>query len=104
VIAARYKRAREIAGLTMGQALRQLNWQPGDNLLEEIEALRYKPSPQLHTTLAALYGVSPAWLRGADPVVPSSVEHLLKRWSGLSDEDRASLLEVIGAIYAPEPR
>lgn len=99
----RYKRAREMAGLTLGQATRLLSWHHEDTLLERIESGQQRPSDELHIRLAKLYAVTPAWLRGAEPVVPASMRRLLEK-SRLGKLEVDELIELLGAIYTPEPR
>ena len=96
----RLRRAREIAGLSLGQAAAKLGWSQGPLQAMEVNA-GYQPTEDDLRTLAALYGVSAAWLRGADPVVPAAAARLLRE-SRIEPRDRDALEELLGAIYTPE--
>jgi hypothetical protein len=103
----RMLRAREMAGLSRSQVYKLLGI-PLDCIhgqwLTDLETgdldIRTQGEPSIRR-FADLYGVSRAWLLGADPVVPDNVVRAL-RDADISPSDRETLLEVIGAIATPE--
>jgi transcriptional regulator with XRE-family HTH domain len=107
--ASRYTRAREMSGLSRGQAVKLLTgrgwiaW--SDGVLADIESGEHDPGVSVRAMLADLYGVSTAWLRGAAPVIPASAERILHQAvldARVSPMCAAELLELFGAIYTPE--
>lgn len=95
----RLRRARELAGLSLTQAARKLGW---DGLsLEEHEtgacaALRWPLSDDEWSRLADLYGVTVAWLRGADVELPEATREVLRQVE--HNGDRARLTELLEAV------
>jgi hypothetical protein len=73
-------------------------------VLADIESGEHDPGVSVRAMLADLYGVSPAWLRGARPVVPQSATVLLSMTGRFTSDDIDAITEVIGAIYTPERR
>jgi transcriptional regulator with XRE-family HTH domain len=95
----RLRRARELAGLSLGQAARRLGWAQGP--LGAMEIGQGTPPTETDlVALATLYGVSLAWLQGADPVVPDHVDRVL-RDADIPHGERDRLLELLGAIMTP---
>lgn len=92
----RLQRAREMAGLSIGQAIERLGYgeaaAANRATLEEIEA-RGRTSDDLMARLADLYGVQVAYLRGDDLVLRPETEALLR--SVESTDDRAKLTELL---------
>lgn len=93
----RYRRARELAGLSLGQAARLL----GIGIVDVIELESATDTPAIQTIpaqhVASMYGVSLAWLEGAEPVLPPVAQQLLRSMD--STTDRARVEELLGAIY-----
>lgn len=97
----RLRRAREIAGLSLGQAARRLG--TSTTALSDFEMGESTPSAATIRVLASLYCVSISWLSGADPVIADDVRRAIDT-AILSNADRASLIDVIGAICTPDDR
>jgi len=103
-IASRIRVARESAGLTQGQAAKQLGMvRP---TLTECEAARRKVSAAELTEMAKLYGVGVAWLAGeeqagADPD-RDRIELAAREIAGLKEEDLASVLQLVRSIRSRE--
>jgi transcriptional regulator with XRE-family HTH domain len=100
LIASRIRVARENAGLTQGQAAKQLGMvRP---TLTECEAGRRKVTGAELTAMAGLYGVGVAWLAGEDEtkVDPDRdrIELAAREIAGLKDEDLASVLQLVRSI------
>lgn len=90
----RLQRAREMAGLSIAQAVKLLGY--GDSgpaaaanraTLEEIE-LRGDAGEWLIGKLARLYGVRVAWLRGEDLVLRPETEALLRSVENTTDREK----------------
>lgn len=98
----RYKRGRELAGLSLGQASRMLGIDR--TRLTDIEALRIVPEVQEVAAMADAYHTSEAWLDGAAVQVPESVTKIL-RDSDVSYGDRDTVLEFAGmlSLMLPKP-
>lgn len=90
----RYRRGRELAGLSIAQAARLL--EISATRLAEMEAAR---DASLAQRMSDVYGASVAWLRGAEPNVPPTVLELL-RDDRLAFCDRDALLELLGSMYS----
>ena len=95
----RIARARELAGLSEGQAARLLGvdraW------LARVEAEQEPPTAAFLRDLAKLCRTSMAWLLGDAPKIPESTQRLLRN-SKLTPRDRETLLEVAGMWSTPE--
>jgi len=95
----RSARARELAGLSEGQAARLLGvdraW------LARVEAEQEPPTEAFLRDLAQLCRTSVAWLLGDAPQIPESTQELLRK-SKLTPRDREELLEVAGMWSTPE--
>lgn len=91
----RLTRAREMAGLSIGQAAKRLGWARGPLHAMEIGA-GHSPSDDDLRRLAELYGVSVEWLRGEAVELPESTRQLLREVD--HDGDRARLTELLTAI------
>jgi len=95
----RIARARELAGLSTGQAVRPLGvdraW------LARVEAEQEPPTEAFLRDLAQLCRTSVAWLLGDAPQIPESTQELLRK-SKLTPRDREELLEVAGMWSTPE--
>lgn len=98
----RYRRARELAGLTKGQASRLLDvdlvW------LSSVELEQIQPDLDWQRRMAEVYGCSLAWLQGNDPEIPESTRKML-RDADISDRDRDAVLEFAGmlSLMPPQP-
>lgn len=91
----RIRRARELAGLTIGQAARRIGWTVVD--VSSFETGSATPSEIQLRMFADLYGVNLAWLQGADPVVAPATRALICG-ADISWAERDGLLELFGAI------
>ena len=92
-LACRLRRARELAGLNQQQARKLLRWESLRLIL--IEHGDKEPTETELRTLAGLYGVSLAWLKGqGSPLSVATHAHLL----GVPPRDRATLIELLEAI------
>lgn len=92
----RYKRARELAGLSLAQAAARLGWAQGPLYAAEGGLGAPLTEPEVRI-MADVYGVSIAWLQGADPVVPEATREML-RDADISFADRDNLIEFLGAV------
>lgn len=104
VIAARLKEARELAGLSQGQAAKKLNMHRPT--ISEIEAgNRNVTSPEL-TRFSELYDVDLKWLSGAgaDKVDPndSRLELAFRELQKIKPEDLDKLLRALAALRGPK--
>ncbi len=92
----RYRRARELAGLSLGQAAKLLDvdlvW------LSSVELEQIQPDLDWQRRMAEVYGCSLAWLQGNDPEIPESTRKMLRE-SDLSPTERDALLELVGSIW-----
>lgn len=91
----RYRRARELAGLSLGQASRLLDI--GLVRLSDIELKRREPENAERIAMADRYGCTLAWLDGATPAVPDDIARVI-RDAALPDDDHARLLELLGSM------
>lgn len=95
----RIMRAREISGLSPGQAADLLGvdraW------LARVEAEQESPTEAFLAELAKLCRTSVAWLLGDALKIPEPTQRLL-RDSTLDPRDRETLLEVAGMWSTPE--
>lgn len=97
--APRYRRAREIAGLSIAQAAKLLG--AGDDLLSAMERELWHPDDvtiRLLTEMAAIYGCSLEWLRGDHVELSPSVKDLLACVGELSFADRDALDEMLRSM------
>lgn len=97
--APRYRRARELAGLTLAQAARLLGTGACDLSNMEINAADpiLRATPEMERLMVDVYGCSLAWLQGAEPEVPESTREML-RDADLNPTERDDLLELLGSI------
>lgn len=99
-IASRIRVARENAGLTQGQAAKQLGM--ARPTLTECEAGRRRVSAPELTEMAKLYGVGVAWLAGEDDAAADPdrdrIELAAREIAGLKEEDLASVLQLVRSI------
>ncbi|HET9893139.1 MAG TPA: helix-turn-helix transcriptional regulator [Mycobacterium sp.] len=95
----RLARARVLAGLSRSQAAKLLGWAQGPLCAME-SGVGAPPTNAELRQLADLYGVSAAWLAGADPVVPADAARAL-RDANITPRERESLTELLGAIQTP---
>ena len=101
-IAARLRAAREQAGLSQGQAAKQLGWQRPT--ISEIEAGRRRVATEELSLFANLYGVSTSWLICNEPEVASpAVELAARELSKLRQEDLDSVLELLRTLRKAAP-
>lgn len=101
-IAHRIRVARENAGLSQGQAAKQLGFQRPT--ISEIEAGRRKVTAAELTTIAKLYGVGVAWLAcenddAADPE-RDRIELAAREIAGLKEADFENVLQLVRSIRA----
>lgn len=101
-IATRARIARENAGLSQGQAAKQLG--VARPTISECEAGRRKISAVELTAMAKLYGVSVAWLacENDDSTDPDQdrIELAARAIAGLKDDDLANVLQLVRSIRA----
>lgn len=64
----RYRRARELAGLSLEHAAKLLDWPKW--MLKNYESGRSAPPSVCVRLLSDVYGCSVEWLLGSDPVIP----------------------------------
>lgn len=116
----RLKKAREFSGLSRGQVAEMLRKRglvrDGASLtvmaadLEDMEGRVYLPTDALLAALCDLYDVDPAALLDPDPLGSARATELGQAIlaSGIADEDKAKLLELVGLLRqkgpAPAPR
>jgi transcriptional regulator with XRE-family HTH domain len=105
-IAGRIRLARENAGLSQGQAAKQLG--VARPTISECEAGRRKVSAAELGVMAKLYGVGMAWLacEDEDTIDPDRdrIELAAREIAGLKSEDLASVLQLVRSIRAREKR
>jgi transcriptional regulator with XRE-family HTH domain len=94
-MAERVRRAREMAGLSLGQAARVLGCLR--QTVADFEAGYSTPQPSHLQQMADVYRVSLAWLRGDDVKFPEATVRWLAQ-APISDEDRDRLLELLTAL------
>ena len=101
-IAGRLRLARENAGLSQGQAAKQLG--VARPTITECEAGRRKVSAAELLVMAKLYGVGVVWLACGDEeaIDPDRdrIELAAREIAGLKDEDLASVLQLVRSIRA----
>ena len=97
-IANRLRLARDMAGLSQGQAAKQLGWHRPT--VSQIEAGRRKVSAEELSRLAELYAVNVPWILGEQDPQPSSARAMLaaRRLSALRDEDLDLLISLISSL------
>lgn len=95
----RYRRARELAGLTLAQAARLLGTGACDLSNMEIHAADpiLRPTAEMECRMADVYGCSLIWLQCADPDIPESTRKMLRE-ADLNPTERDGLLELLGSI------
>ena len=101
-IANRLRMARDMAGLSQGQAARQLGWHRPT--LSQIEAGRRKVSAEELSLLADLYTVNIPWILGEQEPQKASAKAMLaaRKLSQLRDEDIDLLLNLISSLKTDE--
>ena len=101
-IAKRLRMARDLAGLSQGQAARQLGWHRPT--LSEVEAGRRKVSAEELSLLADLYTVNIPWILGDEEPQIASAKAMLaaRKLSQLRDEDIDLLLSLISSLKTDE--
>ena len=97
-IANRLRLARDMAGLSQGQAARQLGWHRPT--LSQIEAGRRKVSAEELSLLGDLYAVNIPWILGEQEPQIASARTMLaaRKLSQLRDEDIDLLLDLISSL------
>ena len=95
----RLTRAREMAGLSLGQASKLLDWPRW--MLERYESGKDDIPDVCLRRLADLYGVSLAWLRGEDIELPESTRQVLREVEHTGD--RVRLTELLEATQGRKP-
>ena len=101
-LAARLRAAREQAGLSQGQAAKQLGWQRPT--ISEIEAGRRRVATEELNRFAGLYGVSASWLMRDEPeVADPAVELAARELAKLKQEDFDSVLELLRTLRKAAP-
>ena len=91
----RIRRARKLAGLTMGQASRLLSIPIVD--LSNLELERSIPTLFQMKQLSDCYGCSLEWINGAETKIPDQTKQIL-RAADITADERESLLEIIGSL------
>lgn len=97
----RYRRARERAGLTLGQAARLLGWTVVD--LSAIETAAQRVHPATETKLAELYGVNVEWLGGDKERCDYASLKDVRGYDELSFHDRDVLAEFAASLPPAKP-
>jgi transcriptional regulator with XRE-family HTH domain len=101
-IANRIRTARANAGLSQGQAAKQLGFQRPT--ISEIEAARRKVTAVELTAMAKLYGVGVAWLacENDDATDPERdrIELAAREIAGLKEADFENVLQLVRSIRA----
>lgn len=95
----RLKRARELSGLTLGQAASRLG--VSDRTLARLEedpSLEKGYDSFLSVDMAKVYGCSLEWLRGEPVKPPEEVVALLQPRDGLSVKESQALLELFTSM------
>ncbi len=97
-IANRLRLARDMAGLSQGQAARQLGWHRPT--VSQIEAGRRKVSAEELSLLAGLYAINIPWILGEQEPQNASAKAMLaaRQLSTMRDEDLDILLNVISSL------
>ncbi len=96
----RSRRARELAGLSLGQAARLLGIARDALIAIEISGLIFQQidlGELPHTRLADLYGVSVAWLRGEVPLCDYAALDRIPGGRDLPFADRDAIAELLAA-------
>ena len=99
-IGERLRSAREQAGLSQGKVARLLHLHRPT--VSEIEANRRRVTPQELIEFAKIYGVSVAWLMGAEPneeVFDHRVLLAAREFSKLTPEDLDQLLRLLQSLH-----
>ncbi len=91
----RYRRARELSGLSLKQAAKRLCTDP--LTLAFMEIGRKTVSDSRQRVMARLYGCSLAWLQGAEPEIPESTCKMLRE-ADISPKERDDLMELLGSM------
>ena len=101
-IAARLRLAREMAGLSQGQAAKILGWHRPT--VSSIEAGRRRVQAEELNDLAGIYGVSLTWIMGETSIDEIGGKALLaaRELEKLKGEDLDRLLRVIVALKSSE--
>ena len=101
-IANRLRLARNMAGLSQGQAARQMGWHRPT--VSEIEAGRRKVSAEELSLLADLYAVNIPWILGEQEPQPTSARAMLaaRKLNSLRDEDLDLLINLINSLKTGE--
>ena len=101
-IANHLRLARDMAGLSQGQAARQLGWHRPT--VSQIEAGRRKVSAEELSLLANLYAVNISWILGELEPQPASARAMLaaRKLSALRDEDLDLLINLINSLKIGE--
>lgn len=81
--------AREMAGLSIGQAAKRLDWPT--QMIERYES-EDEVTSACRRRLADLYGVSVAWLRGETVTLPESTRAVLRKVEHTDDRQRLTEL------------
>lgn len=99
----RLRRARELAGLSLGQAAKLLGWAQGPLYAMEIGE-GVPPTDVDLAKLAELYHVPVAYLHGAEPKIPEALRRQLDDLE-ISSGDRDTVLEFAGvlSLHPPQP-
>ena len=97
-IASRLRLAREMAGLTQGQAAKHLGWHRPT--VSEIEAGRRRVQAEELSVIAELYGVRVPWImgEGSSDTISDRVILAARELERLRDEDLDRLLKLIRAL------
>lgn len=94
----RLTRARNMAGLSIAQATRLLSC--ASSWIPQLERGLTAPDDADLAALAELYGVTVAWLRGAEVELPAATREALRQVE--HDGDRAQLTALEAAQGAPK--
>lgn len=96
----RYRRARELAGLSIAQAARMIGTGACELANMEIHATDpiLRATADIEHRMADLYGCSLAWLRGEPVELSTSVRELLSHADKLSFADRDALDELLRSM------
>ena len=101
-IANRLRTARDMAGLSQGQAARQMGWHRPT--ISQIEAGRRKVSAEELSLLAELYAVNIPWILGEQGSESASAKAMLaaRELSKMREEDLDRLLRLISSLKTTE--
>jgi DNA-binding XRE family transcriptional regulator len=100
----RFKRGREMAGLSVTQAAKLLGI--SKETLSSIEEGSVDTEDSLVESLSRVYGSPVRWLRGesVDESKMISIRQLLRDHENISSGDRDTVLEFAGMLSLQEPR